>query len=249
MISLRNVSKRFGQQVILNDVSLEIRPGQTTTIIGPSGAGKSVTLKLIMGIMQPDAGEIFIDGENISAATSETERNRIREKLGVLFQSAALFDSLNVYDNIAFPLRERSHLPESEVHPRVVEMVEALSLEPYLSRLPQQISVGVRKRVGMARCLITRPQILLVDEPNTGLDPFVGQEVYDLIKESKARWGFTGVVVSHELPEVFQISDRVAMLLRGRFVAEGSPHDLLRSQDPAVQQFLQGKKDGPITIH
>jgi len=249
MISLRNVSKRFGSQIILDDVSLEIRPGETTTIIGPSGAGKSVTLKLIMGILQPDAGEVLIDGENISTASSEGERNRIREKLGVLFQSAALFDSLTVYDNIAFPLRERAHLPEREVHARVVEMIEALSLAPYLSRLPQQISVGVRKRVGMARCLITRPQIVLVDEPNTGLDPFVGQEVYDLIKESKARWGFTGVVVSHELPEVFQISDRVAMLLRGHFVAEGSPHELMQSRDPAVQQFLQGKKDGPIKIH
>ncbi len=249
MISLRHVSKRFGPQVILDDVSLDIRPGDTTTIIGPSGAGKSVTLKLIMGILEPDAGDIIIDGENMSAASSENEKNRIREKLGVLFQSAALFDSLTVYDNIAFPLRERSHLPEREVHARVVEMVEALSLTPYLARLPQQISVGVRKRVGMARCLITRPQIVLVDEPNTGLDPFVGQEVYDLIKDSKARWGFTGVVVSHELPEVFQISDRVAMLLRGRFVAEGSPHELMQSRDPAVQQFLQGKKDGPIKIH
>ena len=248
MISVRQVSKRFGSQVVLDQVSLEIEAGQTTAVVGPSGVGKSVLLKLIMGILDPDEGEILVCGENITRARSEKERNRIREPLGVLFQSAALFDSLTVYENVAFALIERSGLTRQEAHPRVLKMLEALSLERYADLYPEQISIGMRKRVGMARSLITEPQILLFDEPNTGLDPLVGQEVYELIAECRRTWGFTGVVVSHELPEVFQISDRVAMLLRGQIVLEGPPQDFLDSEDPSVQQFLRGSTHGPIKI-
>lgn len=248
MISVQNVSKRFGSQVVLDGVSLEINPGQTTAVVGPSGVGKSVLLKLIMGILAPEKGEIFVDGRNITRATSEEERNEIRAGLGVLFQSAALFDSLSVYENVAFPLHERTRLGRAEIHTRVVSMLEALSLTEYAWLYPEEISIGIRKRVGMARSLITEPKFLLFDEPNTGLDPLVGQEVYDLIKTSRRQWGFTGVVISHEIPEVFQVSDRVVMLLNARVAAEGTPDELLRSEDPAVQQFLQGKIDGPIKI-
>ncbi|MBX7142910.1 MAG: ATP-binding cassette domain-containing protein [Oligoflexia bacterium] len=248
MICVRNVSKRFGKQVVLSGVSLNIEDGKTTTIVGPSGVGKSVLLKLIMGILAPDQGEIEIFGENITRADSEAERNRIRASLGVLFQSAALFDSLTVYENVAFALNQRFSLPRKEVHERVVSMLSALSLESFAFRYPQEISIGIRKRVGMARALITQPKVVLFDEPNTGLDPLVGQEVYDLIKECRKKWGFTGVVISHELPEVFQVSDRVAMILQGKIIEEGTPAEFAASANPAVQQFLNGRIDGPIKI-
>jgi len=248
MISVRNVHKRFGSQVVLDGVSIEIEPGKTTTVVGPSGVGKSVLLKLIMGIMSPDAGEIFIGGDNITKAKSEAAKNEVRKQLGVLFQSAALFDSLTIYDNIAFPLLERSRLGSSKAHTKVLEIAESLSLGPYLANYPEQVSIGIRKRVGMARALITEPKILLVDEPNTGLDPLDGQEVYDLINACKNQWGFTGLVISHELPEVFQVSERVAMILGGKIIAEGTPAEMIASSDPAVQQFLNGRTDGPIKI-
>ncbi len=248
MISVRNVHKRFGSQVVLDGINVEIEPGKTTAVVGPSGVGKSVLLKLIMGIMTPDAGEIYIGGDNITRARSESRKNEIRRSLGVLFQSAALFDSLTIYDNIAFPLRQRGGVRSSKIHLRVLDIAEKLSLSRYLTNFPEQVSIGIRKRVGMARALITEPKVLLVDEPNTGLDPLDGQEVYDLINACKTQWGFTGLVISHELPEVFQVSDRVAMILRGKIIAEGSPAELSTLKDPAVQQFLNGRTDGPIQI-
>jgi phospholipid/cholesterol/gamma-HCH transport system ATP-binding protein len=198
--------------------------------------------------MSPEAGEIYIGGENITAARSERSKNAIRRSIGVLFQSAALFDSLTIYDNIAFSLRERLGMGASKAHKRVLDMAESLSLTAYLKNFPEQVSIGIRKRVGMARALITEPEVLLVDEPNTGLDPLDGQEVYDLIKACKNQWGFTGLVISHELPEVFQVSDRVAMILNGEIIIEGTPADLIASPNPAVQQFLNGRTDGPIKI-
>jgi len=248
MISIRNIYKSFGPQEVLRGVSLEISAGETVGIVGPSGVGKSVLLKLITGIMAPDAGYILINDRNITAAADEEERNDIRSKVGVLFQSAALLDSLTIYENVAFPLRERLGLSASESHSRVVSMLESLSLTPVSEFLPQQVPIGVRKRAGLARALITEPNIVLFDEPNTGLDPLVGQEVYELIKYCHEKYKFAGVVISHEIPEVFQVVDRVAMLLNGKFIAVGTPRELMASPDPAMQQFLQGRTDGPISI-
>ena len=248
MISIQNVHKRFGSQVVLSGISIDLEPGKITTVVGPSGVGKSVLLKLILGILHPEEGQVIIDGRSITKAKDEAERNEIRANLGVLFQSAALFESLSVYDNIAFPLRERTKLNRHDIHDKVSFLLNSLSLTPYYQKLPQEISLGMRKRVGMARALIMEPEVILIDEPNTGLDPIVGQEVYDLIKYCHKEWGFTGVVISHELPEVFQVTDRMIMLLKGRIHLEGTPDDFINSTDPAVQQFIQGKLDGPISI-
>lgn len=248
MISIKNVWKRFGNQQVLAGINLKIDGGMTTTIVGPSGVGKSVLLKLILGILPVDEGEIDINGQMITTARSEDEKNNIRSQLGVLFQSAALLDWMNVYDNIAFPLLQREVRSSIEIRDRVTEMLEALSLLPYAKKYPQEISIGIRKRVGMARALVTRPKILLVDEPNTGLDPLVGQEVYDLIRACRVRWGFTGLVISHEIPEVFQVSDRIAMILNGKIIAEGTPKFFQQSTDPAVRQFVLGLREGPIQV-
>jgi phospholipid/cholesterol/gamma-HCH transport system ATP-binding protein len=248
MISVRNVTKSFGSQVVLRNLSLEVEEGKTTTIVGPSGAGKSVLLKLIMGILSPDCGEIDVCGMSVTDARTEAQKNAIRENLGVLFQSAALFDSLTVYENIAFPLTQCKLLSRDEAHERVVKLARALSLTKYVEKLPQEVSIGIRKRVGLARALAVEPKVLLFDEPNTGLDPLVGQEVYDLITESQRSRGFTGVVISHELPEVFQVSDRVVMLLHGNIVMEGTPEDFQRTEKPEVVQFLHGSVEGPIRI-
>jgi phospholipid/cholesterol/gamma-HCH transport system ATP-binding protein len=174
VISVRNVHKRFGSQVVLDGITIDIEPGKMTAVVGPSGVGKSVLLKLIMGIMTPDSGEIWIGDEKITDAHSESQKNAIRQQLGVLFQSAALFDSLTIYDNIAFPLLERLRLSSTRAHKKVLAIAESLSLTEYLQNYPEQVSIGIRKRVGMARALVTEPKVLLVDEPNTGHDPLDG---------------------------------------------------------------------------
>ena len=248
MISVRNISKSFGSQSVLKNVSIEIADGTTTAIVGPSGVGKSVLLKLILGILQPDSGEVLIGDKKISSIMTEEEKNEIRKDLGVLFQSAALLDSLSIYDNIAFPLVQRNELTKEEIHQKILDISKELSLDRFLFNSPQEVSLGIRKRAGFARALITHPKVFLLDEPNTGLDPLVGQEVYDLIKKCKKLWGFAGIVISHELPEVFQVADRVVMLLHGGVIADGTPEDLINSNDPAVQQFLKGNIDGPIKI-
>jgi len=248
MIVVRNVSKRFGKQVVLDNVSLHIKKGETVAVVGPSGVGKSVLLKLVMGLLEPDEGEVLVCGENITAAKRESAREKIRANLGVLFQSAALFDSLTLYENIAFPLLARAKLARHTVHTRVMKILKALGLRTHATAYPQEVSMGVRKRCGMARALITEPKVFLLDEPNTGLDPLDGQKVYELINKCREQWGFAGMVVSHELPEVFQVADRVVMLLHGEVIAEGTPEEFISSKNPAVEQFLKGKTDGPITI-
>ncbi len=249
MIEIRNLKKSFGSHVVLDDVSLVIEEGKTTAVVGPSGTGKSVLLKIITGLLPADEGEVLIDGESITGAENEKERQRLRGRMGMLFQAGALFDSITLFENVAFPLRWRTKLSEQEIARSVAKRLDEVGMTGYEGALPGEVSIGMRKRIGIARALITEPSFLLFDEPNTGLDPMTGQEIYELIIATQRSSGFTGIVVSHELPEVFQVCERVAMLYGGKVQLEASVDEFLATNNPVVQQFIRGEREGPIVIH
>lgn len=250
MISVRNLRKSFGSQVVLDDVSIDIADGRTTAILGPSGTGKSVLLKIITGLLEADAGEVVIDGLSMTAMKSASERLELRSRLGVLFQGAALFDSMNLLDNVAFPLRYgRKSFPRAEIIDRSFKALDDVGMKQHALSLPGEVSIGMRKRVGVARALVTEPEVILFDEPNTGLDPEMGQDLYELIIETQKRFGITGIVVSHEIPEVFQVCDNVVMLYRGKVQFSGSVEDFHGCNLPVVRQFVHGTIEGPIRMN
>ena len=245
MIKLVEVEKSFGSQVVLDRLTLEIPPGKITAVIGPSGEGKSVLLKHMIGLLEPDGGKVYVEGEDITGMR-RWELNRVREKFGMLFQNAALFDSLSVFENVAFPLEEKTKLSRAEIADKVHEALEHVGLRGVDKKFPDELSGGMKKRVGLARALLLGPQIILFDEPTTGLDPIICRAIHQLIKDTHARFGFTAVIVSHEIPEIFDISDFVAMLYRGRIIEMGTPDDIRRSEHPVVRQFISGSLEGPI---
>lgn len=247
-IKVKDLYKRFGDQVVLDGISLQIEAGEILAIVGPSGTGKSVLLKLLTGLLSPESGDVYIGNDCLTATRSERERMRISGQIGVLFQSAALFDSLSLIDNVAFPLRMRHKLSDREIISKAAESLEQVGLSGFELSLPGEVSIGMRKRVGIARALITQPDIVLFDEPNTGLDPLVGQEIYDLIKETHERYQFTGLVISHEIPEVFQICSRVVMLYGKKVQVDSSVEEFFASSNPVVKQFIVGSVDGPIQM-
>ncbi len=249
MIRIENLHKSFGSQQVLRGVNLEIASGETIAIVGPSGTGKSVLLKIISGLLEADSGEIWIGDKSVTAAGSPRARQKICQNMGILFQSAALFDSMTLYDNVAFPLRYNSSLAKDEIHERVVKRIDDVGMTGKQFSLPGEVSIGMRKRIGIARALVTEPEIILFDEPNTGLDPYMGQEIYELIADMQTRAGFTGIVISHEIPEVFQVSNRVAMLYGGVVRELGSVAEFTGSTDEVVRQFIEGRVDGPIKLH
>jgi phospholipid/cholesterol/gamma-HCH transport system ATP-binding protein len=247
MIKLKGVTKSFGSQLVLNGVNLEIASGQITAIIGPSGEGKSVLLKHMIGLLRPDSGSVQVDGEEITGL-SRGDRNRVREKFGMLFQNAALFDSLTVFENVAFPLQEKTKLSDAEIAQRVHDALFHVGLAGVDAKYPDELSGGMKKRVGLARALLMNPRIILFDEPTTGLDPVICRAIHQMIRETHAKFGYTAVVVSHEIPEIFDISDRVAVLYRGTIVETGTPQQIQSSQDPMVRQFISGSLEGPIHL-
>jgi len=247
MITLRNVHKSFGAQTVLNGLNLDIPAGEITAVIGPSGEGKSVLLKHIIGLMRPDSGQIEVDGESI-LNISRSQLNRIREKFGMLFQNAALFDSMSVFDNVAFPLQEKTRLPKGEIELRVRSALEDVGLRNVNGKFPDELSGGMKKRVGLARALLLNPKIILFDEPTTGLDPIIKRAIHQLIKETHKKFGFTAVVVSHEIPEIFDIAQNVAMLYQGKILQTGSADEIRNSSHPVVKQFISGSLDGPIKV-
>ncbi len=243
MIKLIKVTRTFNGQRVLNDLNLEVPEGKITVIIGKSGAGKSVLLKHIAGLIRPDSGQIIIDGFDITKATGR-ELQEFKKRFGILFQGGALFDSLTVFENVAFPLREKTRLKDAEIQRRVRERLAQVALPPEVEeRFPDELSGGMKKRVALARALIQEPSILLFDEPVTGLDPPMTNTVFHLINKTHEESGYTGVVVSHDIPEVFQIADQVAMLHYGRIIAVGTPQEIQRLTDPVVQGFIQGEID------
>ncbi len=247
VISIRNVHKKFGSKVVLNGVSLDIYPGEILYIIGKSGTGKSVMLKNITGLMKPDKGEITIQGKNI-LEMDEREWSDLRKKMGVLFQMAALFDSLSVFDNVAFTLKRFTDKNIDEIREIVREKLRLVGLSGVEEMRPASLSGGMQKRVGLARAISLDPEIVLYDEPTTGVDPILASAVDDMIKTLNAKLKVTSIVISHDLKSVFRTAHRVAMLYNGGFVLVGTPEEFLHSQDPVVRQFVEGRAHGPMEI-
>ncbi len=239
IIDIVNLEKSFDTQQVLRGINLSIRKGLVTSIIGKSGAGKSLLFRIVMGLMRPDCGSVAIDGLDICRARSG-KLNKLRSRMGFLFQSAALFDSLDVYENVALPLREKTSLREKDIRDRVIEQLRLVGLEDAVDKHPSELSGGMKKRVGLARALVNRPEIVLFDEPTTGLDPVRKNEVHDLIQVSQRLYRYTALIVSHEIPEIFDISDRVAMVNQGEIILEGRPKDFFSSTIPEVVNFLEG---------
>jgi phospholipid/cholesterol/gamma-HCH transport system ATP-binding protein len=246
MISVQGLMKRIGAQEILRGVDLEVAKGETLAIIGRSGGGKSVLLKHLIGLMRPDAGEIRIEGENI-IGMSEWRLASIRQKVGILFQGSALFDSMTVAENIAFPLREAGERDPKVLRAKVSEMLEVMELSGEEEKMPVNLSGGMKKRVGLARSIIRQPSCILYDEPTSGLDPVVSDSINRLIQRLQRRFGVTSIVVTHDMKNAFDVADRIAYLHEGRIYFHGTPDELRQSPDKLLQDFLIGRSEEQLT--
>lgn len=240
MIAVRGLTKRIGTQEILRGVDLEVAPGETLVIIGRSGGGKSVLLKNLLGLMQPNEGEIYIDGQNI-IGMSERQLAAIRRKVGILFQGGALFDSMTVEENIAFPLREAGLRDNQLIEQKVAEMLEVIELQGQEKKMPVNLSGGMKKRVGLARAIVNRPSCILYDEPTSGLDPVVSDSINRLIRRLQERYRVTSVVVTHDMKSAYDVGDHIAYLHQGRIYFHGTPEEIQTSPDPIIQDFLIGR--------
>lgn len=239
LIEFRGVAKSFGPKAVYRDLTLDISQGESITIIGGSGQGKSVMLKMLIGLMSVDAGQIVFDGERISEL-EEKEFPRVRRRIGMLFQGAALFDSTSVRENIAYGLREHVRLRESEIDERVRESLAYVGLEGVEPLWPASLSGGMKKRVGLARAIAVRPEVLLYDEPTTGLDPINVTRINRLILHLQRTLNVTSVVVTHDMQSAFAVSDRIAMIHEGRIIFQGTPDAIRRTEDPRVRNFIEG---------
>jgi phospholipid/cholesterol/gamma-HCH transport system ATP-binding protein len=242
-VRLENISKSFNGSKVLDGISFDVKKGTLFCILGRSGTGKSVTLKHIIGLVKPDTGRIFVEDEDITNLERQ-ELVRIRKKLGFLFQYAALFDSITVFENVAFPLRRHTKLSEPEIQRIVTEKLESVGLEKDLHKMPDELSGGMKKRVGLARALAMEPPILLVDEPGAGLDPITSAEIDELILELKRERGVTVVMVTHNIPSARRLADELVFLDQGRLTARGTVKDLERSEDPLVRAFMMSEGSG-----
>ena len=246
MIRVEALTKSFGRQKVLRELSLDVPTGTITVIIGRSGGGKSVFLKHLIGLIRPDSGQVLVGEQNIHQGGSRGLA-RVRERFGMLFQGGALFDSLTVEENIAFPLREKTRMSAAQISTAVVEMLKGVGLEGVEGKFPDQLSGGMRKRVALARALVMHPEIVLFDEPTTGLDPILVRSIHQLIADTQGRFNYTAVIVSHEIPQIFDIATRVAMLHNGVILEVDTAARFQCSSNPAIQQFIAGRLEGPLT--
>jgi phospholipid/cholesterol/gamma-HCH transport system ATP-binding protein len=240
LIEFRKVSKQFGRQVVLNRVDLQVREGESLVIIGASGSGKSVMLKHMVGLLQPDEGEVWFDGKRIDNLP-ERQLSKIREQFGFLFQMGALFDSMNVQDNIAFPLVQHTDKPKEEISRLAEEKLRMVGLPDVGKKMPAELSGGQRKRVALARAIALGPRIILYDEPTTGLDPIRSDVINELIIKLQRDLKVTSVIVTHDMHSAFKIADRIVMLSEGKLIADGTSQEIRDSQDPIVQRFVTGE--------
>lgn len=247
-IQVRNVSKRFGDRTVLEDVCLDVREGETLVILGGSGSGKSTLLRLMIGNIRYDSGKIFVGHVHKSLCQlSDNELDDYRKSLGVLFQSGALYNSMTVFENVALPLREHTDLPEETIEIIVKIKLEQVGLREHSEKMPAQLSGGMKKSAGLARAVALDPKLLFYDEPSAGLDPVTSAEIDQLIIDLNRKLGVTSVVVTHEMDSAFRIADRMVLLDRGRFIVSGTPDEMRNSTDPLVRQFVHGLTEGPLT--
>ena len=245
IISLRGVTKRFGSHTVLEDITFDLPKGKISAIMGPSGTGKSVLLKNIIGLLRPDAGEIWVDGEE-TVRMGEKDLYRVRRKFGVLFQDGALFGSMNMYDNTAFPLREHTNKTEKEVREITLEKLGLVGMLDHLKKFPGEVSGGMRKRAGLARALVMDPEIVLFDEPDSGLDPVRVSYLDELTKKIQEEVGATFFIITHNIPSVMRTADYIGVLFRAGLVKFASKEEMVTSDDPIIRQFLAGRAKGPI---
>jgi phospholipid/cholesterol/gamma-HCH transport system ATP-binding protein len=248
LISLRNVTKQFDDRKVLDNISLEVLEGETLVIIGRSGVGKSTILKHIAGLLSPDEGEVWVEGQEVGRL-SEEGVNELRKKMGVVFQYAALFDSLTVFENVAFRLLRDFKMPIPQAVETVKRKLELVGLKNDLLDLkPAQLSGGMRKRVGLARAIAVDPEIILYDEPTSGLDPVSSEAINDLVLEMQKKLGVTSVVVTHDMHSAYKVANRIAMIYDGKIIGIGTPDEIRASQDPFIHQFVTGSVEGPMPI-
>lgn len=246
MIAIKEVSKNFESHKVLNNVNLNIEKGQTTVIIGRSGCGKSVLLKHIVGILKPDSGKIFIDRQDISSL-NEKQMKIMNLKIGMVFQGGALFDSMTVGENVGFALIEHQHVEKRELLERIEESLSLVDLSGIENLMPAELSGGMKKRVSLARAICMKPEIILYDEPTTGVDPITADSINELIKSMHDKLQVTSIVVTHDMKSAYRVADKIAMLYQGRIIAEGTPDEIQNTDNPVVHQFINGLAKGPIT--
>jgi phospholipid/cholesterol/gamma-HCH transport system ATP-binding protein len=245
MIRIIDLHKSFGQKRVLRGLSLTVHKGETMVVIGQSGSGKSVLLKHLIGLLRPDSGKIYVDGVEITRLRDD-ELMQITRKFGLLFQGAALFDSMTVAENVRFGLERYSRMSEEEIRKRVAESLGLVGLSEAECLMPHELSGGMKKRVGLARAIAYRPEIMLYDEPSTGIDPIRADAINDLINRLKREMGITSVVITHDMASSYKIADRIAMLYNGEIIEVGTPDEIRDSKNAFIQQFIHGQADGPI---